>query len=104
MIEDEDVGTLLEGAAVVEVSADELEGLLAAGRLAREVDTRLSGPIRVLTVGDAVLFQEQTPRGLLLVRRLPTLTDADRLIDDRLATYERMWDGCGCKVDYYRTD
>jgi len=27
--------------------------------------------------------------------------EADLFIDERMETYDRMWDGCGCKVDYY---
>ena len=23
-------------------------------------------------------------------------------VAQRQATYDRMWDGCGCKIDYYR--
>ena len=26
---------------------------------------------------------------------------AVHFVDDRLAAYERMWDGCGCKIDYF---
>lgn len=86
---------------VVEIDPDGLEALLGWARIVRDEDTRLSGRIRVIAVGGAVLVQEQTPRGVLLVRRIATVEAAERLVDDRLATYERMWDGCGCKVDYY---
>jgi hypothetical protein len=24
-----------------------------------------------------------------------------RFVRERLEAYDRMWDGCGCKVDYY---
>lgn len=47
------------------------------------------------------LVQEQTPSGEVLVRRFATRDDADAFVDDRLQTYDRMWDGCGCKVRYY---
>jgi hypothetical protein len=98
----DDVIERLEAGGVVEIDRDELDRLLARAATVRDDDTRLSGSIRVLVLGDVVVLQEETPRGVLLVRRLATVEDADRLVDDRLATYERMWDGCGCKVDYYR--
>ena len=97
-----DLMARLEAQPVVEIDGGELAALLERARAVRDEDTRLSGRIRVLVVGDAVLLQEQTPRGALLVRRLPSVGAAERLVADRLATYERMWDGCGCKVDYYR--
>jgi len=35
------------------------------------------------------------------VRRLGGEDEARAFIRDRLDTYDRMWDGCGCKIDYY---
>ena len=26
---------------------------------------------------------------------------AERFVEDRLSDYERMWDGCGCKIEYH---
>ncbi len=80
---------------------DELPDLLAAVRCVREVDTRLAGQLRILDLGGVLLVQEQTTRGQLLVRRIGSLEAAEALIASRLETYERMWDGCGCKVDYF---
>jgi hypothetical protein len=37
-----------------------------------------------------------------VIRRLADEAAAARFVADRLATYERMWDGCGCRIDYYR--
>ncbi|MGD8440599.1 MAG: hypothetical protein PVG53_08680 [Holophagae bacterium] len=81
---------------------DELEILLEAADLVRDDDTCLAGRIRILDVDGVSLVQEQTQDGRILVRRLDSEDAARRLVDDRLATYERMWDGCGCKVDYDR--
>ncbi len=47
------------------------------------------------------LVQEETPDGQILLRRLGSREAAEEFVEDRLATYERMWDGCGCKVDYH---
>ncbi len=80
---------------------EELPDLLAAGRCIRDVDTRLAGVLRVLEVGGVLLVQEQTTRGQILVRRIASVEAADALIASRLEIYERMWDGCGCKVDYF---
>jgi len=84
---------------VVEVDAREVEDLLARARVAREADTGLAGAIRVLELDDLVLVQEHTRDRRPVVRRVPDLESAHRFVDDRLAAYDRMWDGCGCTVD-----
>jgi len=83
----------LSTASVVAVSPDELASVLEEAEVARLVETSLSGPIRVLAAADRVLVQERTPEGQLLLRQLPSRADAERFVDDRLAAYERMWDG-----------
>lgn len=48
-----------------------------------------------------VAVEEPRPRERV-VRRLAGEEDVRAFVQDRLDTYERMWDGCGCKVEYYR--
>jgi len=33
---------------------------------------------------------------------MKTKKEAEEFIKERLEIYNRMWDGCGCKVDYYK--
>jgi hypothetical protein len=49
---------------------------------------------------DIVLVQEQTPAHEIVVRIRPTIEAAADFVAGRLETHERMWDGCGYKVDY----
>ena len=44
--------------------------------------------------------EEPTSRQRVL-RRLAE-DEVAAFVKDRLDTYERMWDGCGCKVEYFR--
>ena len=90
----------LSSAPVVELTELELEQLLASGDTVRDEDTPVAGHIRVLVVDGMAVVQEQTPRGRFVVRLMPSLDRAQAFVDDRLATYEKMWDGCGCRVDY----
>jgi hypothetical protein len=84
------------------LEADELPGLIEAAELLRESDTHFAGPIRVLRLDRRILVQEQVPRTeSVLVREFPARDEAERFVEERLETYERMWDGCGCKVDYF---
>lgn len=86
----------------LELDQEELAELLDSAEILRDADTCLAGRIRILGFDDVVLVQEHDQDGRVLVRRLDTEAAASALVDDRLATYERMWDGCGCKVDYGR--
>ena len=90
----------IETQAILAIDEEELTALLEAAETVREADTCLSGWIRILSLDGHVLVQEQTTEGEILIRRMASLETAEYLVGDRLATYERMWDGCGCKVDY----
>lgn len=98
-----DIDALLEelsDASRLGLSPDELVGLLEAAELVREEDTCISGMIRILRLKNIILVQEQTPDHEIVVRIRPTVEAEEEFVAGRLETYERMWDGCGCKVDY----
>ena len=42
-----------------------------------------------------------TGRREFLVRKMNDIETAKELMAKRMEIYEKMWDGCGCKVDYY---
>jgi len=87
--------------AVAQIDRDELVHLLGECEAVREVDTRLAGWIRVLVLDRQIAVQEETPDGEVLLRAFETLEAAGAFVDGRLADYDRMWDGCGCKIDYH---
>jgi hypothetical protein len=91
---------LAEG-RIVTATQEELLELLEAAEVLSDQDTLVAGHLRVLDLSGLILVQEETPEGQLLVRRAESVEAAQALVADRLATYERMWDGCGCKVDYF---
>lgn len=86
---------------LVAIDRDTLLELIDAADVLREDDTHLAGWIRILALGDSILVQEETPKGEVLVRRMASRESADSFVDLRIQSYERMWDGCGCKIDYY---
>jgi len=98
-----DTRELIEGIQeqrVVSLDPSRLSGLLEAVETLRAEDTRLSGWIRILRLGGHIAIQEETPEGEVLLRGAATREAAEQLVDKRLADYERMWDGCGCRIDY----
>jgi hypothetical protein len=91
----------LHSQAPIPVDRDILVGLLETADVLRQDNTCVAGWIRILSVDGAILVQEETPDGNALARRMPSIDDANKFVDDRLGTYERMWDGCGCKINYF---
>jgi len=88
---------------LVVLPAHELAELLQSADLLRQDETGIAGAIRILRRNDRILVQEQVPETKeLVVSEFPSLEEAERFVAERLSTYDRMWDGCGCKIDYFR--
>lgn len=64
-------------------------------------DTGFAGALVLLQSEEGLAALEQPSAERWVVRRLGDRSEADRFVQDRLAQYERMWDGCGCRIDYY---
>ena len=84
------------------ISEAELNELLSKSELLLEENTYLSDKIRLLKYNDDLLIQEKSTKEEFLIRRMNTRKEAEDLIKERLDIYNRMWDGCGCKIDYYK--
>jgi len=82
------------------IDAASWEAMLARAELLRAEDTVISGWIRVIELDGEIRVEEETPDRRILLRRFADRAAADRFVDRRLETYDRMWDGCGCRVDY----
>ena len=79
----------------------DLTPVLENSELIRIEDTHLSDFIRLLKYNEYLFIQETTFKKEILIRKMNSIQDADRFIQERLDYYERKWDGCGCKIDYY---
>jgi len=99
-VDNDDLLERLDEASRLNLSPDELADLLEEAELVREEDTCISGMIRILRLKNIVLVQEETPDHEIVIRIRPSVEAAEEFVAGRLETYERMWDGCGCKVDY----
>jgi predicted aminopeptidase len=65
-------------------------------------DTFIAGHLVIARRDEVLVAVEEPMRDRRVIRRLADDGEARRFVKDRLDTYERMWDGCGCKVEYYR--
>ncbi len=91
----------LQSPAPIPVDRENLVSLLETADVLRQDNTCVAAWIRILSVDGAILVQEETPDGNALARRMPSIEDANDFVNDRLGSYERMWDGCGCKINYF---
>ena len=79
----------------------DLKTVLENSEIIRFEETHLSDFIRVLKYDDNLFVQEKTFKNEILIRKMNSIKDVDYFIKERLDYYERKWDGCGCKIDYY---
>jgi hypothetical protein len=65
-------------------------------------DTFVAGDLVILRGRAGIAALEQPSSTQWVLRSLPSIEEAARFVRERLDQYERMWDGCGCKIDYYK--
>lgn len=85
----------------IKTDLTQVNRLVENSKLLLEKDTCISDKIRILEFENSIYFQEMTNRGEFLIRKMADLSTANDLLKKRMEIYEKMWDGCGCKVDYY---
>lgn len=98
----EELTRRLGAEAVVRIAAAEWKEVREAFEVVERHPTFLAGEL-VIVRGDAGLLAVEEPSSdERVLRRLADEVEMRAFVKDRLETYERMWDGCGCKVEYYR--
>lgn len=83
------------------IEKSELKTVLDNAEIIRIEDTHLSDFIRLIKYNGNLFIQETTFNKENIVRKVSSIEAADKFIQERLDFYERKWDGCGCKIDYY---
>ena len=83
------------------IKKEELMILLNRSLILVEKDTYISDKIRLLKYKNDLFIQEKSNKDEYLVRLMKTKKEAEEFIKQRLEIYDSMWDGCGCKVQYY---
>ena len=83
------------------VEEEDLKIILENSEILRTEDTHLSDFIRLIKFEGRLFIQELSLKNEIILRKINSLADADKFIQERLDFYERKWDGCGCKIDYY---
>ncbi len=83
------------------IDENDLALILENAEILRSENTYLSDFIRLLKFDDNLFIQETTLDKEIILRKMNSMGDADNFFQERLDYYERKWDGCGCKIDYY---
>lgn len=91
----------LSNLPVIILKGDELKSFLSQVEIIREENTHLCDYIRITKYLDEILLQEKSNKNEIIIRKMNSLEEAENFVQERLAYYDRKWDGCGCKVDYY---
>jgi hypothetical protein len=103
---DSDLNDLLarvENGEPVGIAVRDFDRLQKEFRLVKTVDTCMKGDIHLLERGNTFYVAEHPETDTVVMRSMGSEADGARFIERRLETYERMWDGCGCKIDYYKS-
>ena len=80
---------------------ENLDEIIGNVEILEDKDTLMSDHIRILKRNNVILIQEITSKNELAIRIVESIEQASKFVSERMETYERMWDGCGCKVNYY---
>jgi hypothetical protein len=86
---------------IVPLSADQWEALAPSFPLVSSHPTQLAGDLLIVRSDHGLVAVESPSRGARVARLLGEPDAADAFVHKRMEEYERMWDGCGVKVDYY---
>jgi hypothetical protein len=89
---------------VVPLATAEWERLAAEFQEVERHRAMPAGDLLVLEYQGQYLAVEEPSPGQSVVRWLADREEARRFVGHRLAQYDRMWDGCGCKIDYFGRD
>jgi len=87
---------------IVIFTEEDLNCFLQDADVLEEKDTFFRDKIRIIQSENIFFVQERSNKEEIIVRRIESLEEGQLFIKNRLAVYENMWNGCGCKVDYYK--
>lgn len=98
----EELNRRLVSETVVTLAPEEWAELAGGFEEVERHATLIAGDLLVARDPDGLVAVEEPSPKERVVRRLADDAAARAFVEDRLETYERMWDGCGCRVEYYR--
>ena len=97
----EELNLRLASDRIVRLSIDEWEAAAPSLEEVERHDTFIAGDLILVRTDHDLAAVEEPKSSERVVTRLGDAATADAFVKERLSDYERMWDGCGCRIDYY---
>ena len=91
----------LDEGRIVELSDADWSGIEDRVEITESHETGQAGKLLIVELDGRTAAVESPAPGKRVVRHLESPAGVRKFVTDRLDTYERMWNGCGCKIDYY---
>ena len=91
----------LDWGLIVKVSAKDWASVESAFEEVERHSTFVAGDLVIARINDMFVAVEQPSEDERVIRPLEDEKAVKEFVKSRLDTYERMWDGCGVKIDYY---
>ena len=91
----------LHAGPVVRLSALDWDAMAGAFEEVERHHTVVAGSLVIVRVDGLLAAVEQPRPDERVVRALGNEEAVRAFVRERMEKYERMWDGCGCRVDYY---
>ncbi len=85
----------------VPLDRESWEGLASHFQEMERHGTQLAGDLIIVRIPAGLVAVEAPSRDARVARFLGGEKEARDFVARRMEEYERMWDGCGVKVDYY---
>ena len=92
---------LLAAGGTVPLTAAQWDDLASHYSVEERHPTQLAGDLLIIVVGEDLAAVESPSRDARVARILGGPDQARTFVEKRMEEYERMWDGCGVKVDYF---
>ena len=86
---------------IVPLSASEWAAVTSEFVEIQRHPTFIAGDLVIVRTEGGLAAVEQPSPDQRVVRRLSDLDEVREFVQRRKAEYERMWDGCGCRIDYH---
>ena len=91
----------LKREGIVALSAAEWMAVAGGFEEMQRHQTFIAGDLLIVKGDAGFAAVEQPSPDQRVVRHLRDSDDVHRFVLQRMGEYERMWDGCGCRIDYY---
>ncbi|MDH4043440.1 MAG: hypothetical protein OEY20_01835 [Gemmatimonadota bacterium] len=97
----QDLLATLAAGRVARLGMDEWTAMATAFPEMERHATGLAGDLVIVQVADGLAAVEAPTDPERAIRYLGDWDAVRRFVAERLAQYERMWEGCGCRIDYF---